>query len=129
VLMVDAPEHARHLEVIAAEAGVTLAVCIDLDMSSAFPRLYFGVRRSPVRTPGQAVALAKVIAEQPHLRLEGLMGYEAQIAGLPDNAPGGGAKNAVIRFLKRRSIAEIARRRTETVKALRAAGIELPLVN
>src|SRR5690606_28614693 len=62
VLMVDAPEHARHLEVIAAEAGVTLAVCIDLDMSSAFPRLYFGVRRSPVRTPGQAVALAKVIA-------------------------------------------------------------------
>jgi len=133
-LMVDAAEQAAHLNGLAAEAGVTLRVCIDLDMSSSFPGmhfpgLHFGVRRSPITKPEQAVALARVIAEQPHLELAGLMGYEAQIAGVPDNAPGGGAKNAVIRFLKRRSIAEIAKRRTDTVKALRAAGFELPLVN
>ena len=129
VLMVDAPEHATHLNALAGEAGITLPVCIDLDMSSDFPGLRFGVRRSPINRPEQAVALAKVIADQPNLELAGLMGYEAQIAGLPDNAPGGGLKNAVVRFLKRRSIAEIAKRRTETVHALREAGFELGLVN
>lgn len=128
-LMVDTHEQAAHLNALAAEAGVTLRVCIDLDMSSDFPGLRFGVRRSPIQAADGVVSLARAIADLPNLALVGLMGYEAQIAGVPDNAPGAVAKNAVIRFLKRRSIREIARRRTEAVAALAQAGFSLAIVN
>jgi hypothetical protein len=57
------------------------------------------------------------------------MGYESQIAGLMDEVPGQGAKNAVIRLLKRRSIPEVNERRRATVAALAAAGHALRFVN
>ena len=101
-------------------------VAIDLDCSTEFPHLYFGVRRSPVKTPTNALALARVIAAQWNgLKLVGLMGYEGQIAGLQDDAPGQGVRNTILKFLKRSSITEISQRRSATVAALRSAGFRL----
>src|SRR3546814_18488627 len=72
---------------IGVEHGVCLSLAIDIDMSSSFPGLYFGVRRSPVKTAEQAVLLARrIAASSGSLRLRGAMGYEGQIAGLPDRS-------------------------------------------
>lgn len=128
-LMVDEPEQLLPLSAAAQRAGVVLPVAIDLDMSSAFPGLHFGVRRSPVTTEAGALALARAIAGASHLKLDGLMGYEAQIAGLQDRLSGQRLKSAAVRALKRRSVAEIFARRGAVVAVLRADGHTLRFVN
>jgi len=128
-LMVDCAAQLERIDAVARAESVCMPVAIDLDMSSDFPGLRFGVYRSPVAGVAAALALAAEIARHPALRLDGLMGYEGQIAGLMDDVPGQGLKNAVVRFLKRRSIAEVNTRRHDTVAALKAAGHELRFVN
>jgi D-serine deaminase-like pyridoxal phosphate-dependent protein len=127
--MVDLPEHVERLAMIAARVGTVLPVCLDVDMSSRFPGLHFGVRRSSITTPTQALALFRQIQAYPGLRLEGVMGYEAQIAGVPDAVPGQGPRNAAVRALKAASAGEVAKRRAEVVLALRGAGAPLRFVN
>jgi D-serine deaminase-like pyridoxal phosphate-dependent protein len=128
-LMVDDAEQVARLAALAQAQGVVQPLAIDLDMSSSFPGLHFGVRRSPVNGVAKALALAAEIARHPALRLDGLMGYESQIAGLMDEVPGQGAKMAVVRALKRRSVPEINERRRATVAALTQAGHVLRFVN
>ena len=128
-LMVDGAEQVRRIASVAELEGVVQPLAIDLDMSSDFPGLHFGVLRSPIKGVEDALALAAEIARHPSLRLDGLMGYESQIAGLMDEVPGRTLKNAVIRLLKRRSIPEVNERRRATVDALAAAGHALRFVN
>ena len=128
-LMVDGAAQVQRIAAIAQAEGIVQPLAIDLDMSSDFPGLHFGVFRSPVNGVAPALALAAEIARHPSLRIDGLMGYESQIAGLMDQVPGQAAKNAVIRFLKRRSIPEVNERRRATVAALAAAGHHLRFVN
>ncbi|MBI2435477.1 MAG: amino acid deaminase/aldolase [Candidatus Hydrogenedentes bacterium] len=128
-LMVDCEAHVSNLEEYGARESVVVPVCIDLDMSTSFPGLYFGVRRSPVRTGEQALALWRCIQECPHVRLDGVMGYEAQIAGVQDSAPRARLKSAIIRRLKKRSLPQVRARRAAVVKALREAGARLQFVN
>jgi len=128
-LMVDSAEHVDRLEDAARRADAVIPVCLDLDMSSNYLGLHFGVRRSPVNTVEQALALSQRVLEQPHLRLDGVMGYEAQIAGLPDSLPGRPVRSAVLRLLKRRSVKAVADRRAATVAALRERGVALRFVN
>jgi D-serine deaminase-like pyridoxal phosphate-dependent protein len=97
-------------------------VCLDVDASLRIGRLHLGVRRSPLRTPADAVALAGA-AERRGLRVVGVMFYEAQIAGLPDTT-------AAVRLVKRRSAAELASRRGAVVRAVEdAVGVRLEIVN
>lgn len=128
-LMVDLEEHLEHLEALGSRRDVTIPLCMDLDMSMSLPGLHFGVRRSAISTPAQAVRLFEISKQCPHLRLDALMGYEAQIAGVQDDIPGAFAKSALVRALKGRSIRQLRERRTAVVAALRAAGCELALVN
>lgn len=129
VLMIDSVEHVEHLAAIAAREGVTLPVCLDLDVSLDLPGLHFGVWRSPVRTPDDALRVLAAIERSGHLRLDGVMAYEAQIAGVGDNAPGQGPKNALIRVLQRRSVRLVAARRAAVVRALTERGARLRFVN
>ncbi len=118
-LMVDGPEH---LGLLRAEApGVPLRLCLDVDASLRIGPLHLGVRRSPLRTPTDAAVLATT-AHAQGFRVSGVMFYEAQIAGLPDSSP-------AVRLVKRRSAAELARRRGEVVRAVEAAVGPLPIVN
>ena len=128
-LMVDGAAQVQRIAAIAKRHDVVQPLAIDLDMSSDFPGLHFGVFRSPVKGVKTALDLAAEIARHPSLRLDGLMGYESQIAGLMDTVPGQALKNAVIRLLKRRSIPEVNERRRATVAALAAAGHPLRFVN
>ena len=127
--MVDSVFHVEHLDAIGKQQDTVIQACIDLDMSSAFPGIYFGVNRSPVKTPEQALEIANRARELDHVVVDALMGYEAQIAGLPDSVPGQGVMNTLIRYMKKKSIKEIADRRTKVVSALNEAGHELAVVN
>ncbi len=126
-LMVDSKAHVAHIEAIAQQAGTVVPLCIDLDMSSDYGPIHFGVWRSGVRQEETAVSLAKSIAQSPHLQLDGVMGYEAQIAGLGD--VNGGLMSRVIRVLKGRSIPEVAQRRADIIAGIEAAGLTLRFVN
>jgi D-serine deaminase-like pyridoxal phosphate-dependent protein len=127
--MIDCEEHVDFLEQIGGEENVVFPICMDIDMSSAFPGLHFCVRRSSITEAPQALAVWNVVRRAKHVRLDGVMGYEAQIAGVQDRVPGSSAKNMLIAFLKRRSLAELRRRRAAIVEALRAEGCQLRFVN
>jgi D-serine deaminase-like pyridoxal phosphate-dependent protein len=130
ILMLDSVAHLDLIESAAGPAVRPLRVCIDLDMSwwPLGGRIKLGVKRSPIRTPAQASALAREIVRRPGLELAGLMGYEAHIAGLGDSPLGKRAQGPVIREIKRRSADEIAERRAAVVAAVSEVA-PLPLVN
>lgn len=128
-VMIDSTEHVHRLASIADEEDGAFLVAIDIDLSSQFPGLYFGVYRSPLRTVEDVLQLVKTIMHSSHLKLDGVMGYEAQIAGVVDAAPGQLMKNSIVRFLKKRSIKEISRKRTAIMKALHRERIPLRFVN
>ncbi|MFZ3452294.1 amino acid deaminase/aldolase [Arthrobacter sp. 7Tela_A1] len=97
-----------------------IRICLDADASWQAPVLGFiGTRRSPLHNADDAVALARCIAARPGFTLVGLMMYEGQVAGVGDNVPGGGPMNHVMRWVQRRSMAELAGRRTAIAGALR----------
>jgi D-serine deaminase-like pyridoxal phosphate-dependent protein len=128
-LMVDSVEHVEQIERVAQRHGVQLPLCLDIDMSSDFPGLHFGVWRSPLRTAAQVRPLIEHILASEHVQLAGVMGYEAQIAGVGDAQAGQVAKNALIRWLKQRSRQELAARRAEIVELVKECGVQLRFVN
>lgn len=94
----------------------TLRVAIDADASWRTPVLgHIGVRRSPVHDAAEVSRLARGIVARPGFRLVGLMMYEAQIAGQPDDV---GPGDPVIRWMQRRSDHELRDRRAAIVAAL-----------
>jgi D-serine deaminase-like pyridoxal phosphate-dependent protein len=121
-LMVDNIAHVAQTAAIAQRYGVRLPLCLDVDMSLIIPGLHFGVWRSPLRTAQQVRPIVEQITDSPHVYLDGIMGYEAQIAGVGDNFPGQRVKNALVQQLKRRSITELAKRRTEVVNLIEGYG-------
>nr|BBH93246.1 amino acid aldolase [Thermogemmatispora argillosa] len=128
-LMVDSLAHVEHIETIARRYGVRLPLCLDIDMSVDFPGLHFGVWRSPLRTAEQVRPLIARIMSSPHVWLDGIMGYEAQIAGVGDRYPGQLLKNALVTWLKRRSLSEIAARRAALVALIREYAPQVRFVN
>jgi D-serine deaminase-like pyridoxal phosphate-dependent protein len=96
-------------------------VCLDVDASLRVGPLHLGVRRSPVRTPEQAASLARAAVARG-LVVDGVLLYEAQIAGVPDTS-------AAVRMMKRRSAADLLRRRAAVVAAVTAVAGPLRFVN
>ncbi len=117
-LMVDGPEQ---LALVRAQTAAPVRVCLDVDASLRVGRVHLGVRRSPLRTPTDAAMLAAT-ADAQGFRVVGVMFYEAQIAGLPDSSP-------AVRYVKRRSAAELAHRRGAVVEAVEKAVGGLEIVN
>jgi D-serine deaminase-like pyridoxal phosphate-dependent protein len=128
-LMIDSIAHIDQIERVAEQYNVRLPVCLDIDMSVNFPGLYFGVRRSPLRAGNDVRPVIERLKHSEHVWLDGVMGYEAQIAGLGDQVPGQAAKNTLVQQLKKRSLSIIAQRRREVVDLVRTSGLELRFVN
>jgi D-serine deaminase-like pyridoxal phosphate-dependent protein len=130
IVMVDCAEHLDAIESVLGAGAAPVRVCIDLDASwwALGGRVKIGPKRSPVHTVEQAVALAREIERRPQLKLAALMAYEGQIAGVGDQPPGRRLRGAAIRFMQRRSAAELAERRGAVVAAIRELA-ELGIVN
>ncbi|HTJ45063.1 MAG TPA: alanine racemase [Kofleriaceae bacterium] len=127
-VVVDSDEHVRVLAEGARAANVALPIVIDVDMSyRPASVLHLGVRRSPLHDVDAVVALAAKIADTKGLRFHGLMGYEAQIAGLVDRDVGW--RGPAARWIKRRSRGDVAHTRAAIVEALRARGLAPTVFN
>jgi D-serine deaminase-like pyridoxal phosphate-dependent protein len=110
-----------HVELLASlDRPHGLRVAVDVDASLRLGRVHIGARRSPVRSPSDAAAVARA-AVAAGLDVVGLMFYDAQIAGLPDTSP-------AVRLVKRRSAASLLQRRAAVVAAVRQV-TDLEFVN
>ena len=108
---IDSVEHVRWLRDTLGERVRGLGVALDVDASVRVGRAHLGVRRSPTRTPAEALSVVRA-ALGVGLEVRGLMVYDAQVAGLPDSP--------AVRLLKRRSVAELVERRAAVVAAVRS---------
>jgi D-serine deaminase-like pyridoxal phosphate-dependent protein len=130
IVMVDCVEHLEMIESVLGKGAPPIRVCIDVDASWWWlgGRVKIGTKRSPIHSVEQAVALAREIEKRPQIELDALMAYEGQISGVGDLPPGQRLRGAAIRFMQKRSAAEIAERRGAVVAAL-GEFVELEIVN
>ena len=116
VIMVDSTEQ---LDLIPRGGGrVPVAIDLDVGFWTLAGRLKFGPKRSPIRTPAAAAALAAEIARRPHVELVGVMAYEGHIAGVADDVPRRGLENTVIRVMKHFAAGDVRERRAAMVAAI-----------
>jgi D-serine deaminase-like pyridoxal phosphate-dependent protein len=120
-VMADCREHLDALAAAGAAAGAPVRVCLDVDASwwALGGRVRIGAKRSPLRTVEDVVGLAREVVRRPELVLDGLMMYEAQIAGVGDAPPRNPVRGAALRTMQRASGREVADRRAAIVQAVR----------
>lgn len=130
IVMVDCVEHLEAIESVLGAGAAPVRVCIDLDASwwTLGGRIKVGPKRSPVHTVEHAVSLAQEIERRPQVELAALMAYEGQTAGVGDRPPGKRLRGATIRWMQRRSVAELTERRAAAVAAIREFA-DLEIVN
>jgi D-serine deaminase-like pyridoxal phosphate-dependent protein len=103
---------------IGSTTGAVVRVAIDIDAGLRLGRSHVGPKRSPLHDPDEVVAFARHVVERPGFRLVGVMTYEGQVAGVPDDVPGQRAKSVVVRRLKAASMTQLADRRRAISDAL-----------
>jgi D-serine deaminase-like pyridoxal phosphate-dependent protein len=122
------------LDLIDAARGAgteTVRVCLELDTSlrKLAGRLRIGALRSPLHDPEPLAALARTIAARPGFRLVGIMAYEGHVAGVGDAVSGRPVRSLAIRLMQSAARKELAARRAEAVRAVRAVTPGLEFVN
>jgi D-serine deaminase-like pyridoxal phosphate-dependent protein len=108
VVGVDSPAGIAQLDRAAAEVGVRPRVVVEVDT---------GMGRCGAQ-PGEAVvALARRVADAPHLRFAGVMGWEGHTAAIKDPAA------------KRAAVAAAVGQLTSSADLCRAAGLPVEIVS
>ncbi|PWK68789.1 D-serine deaminase-like pyridoxal phosphate-dependent protein [Streptomyces sp. CG 926] len=108
-----------------------IRVCLELDTALRLfgGRVRIGARRSPLREPAQLAELAHAVAARPGFRVVGLMAYEGHVAGVGDSLAGRPLRSRTIRLMQGAARKELAARRAEVVRAVRAVVPDLEFVN
>ena len=117
-LMVDDVAHLDAVDATRASRAVPVRVALDVDAGLRLGGQHVGPKRSPLHDTDDVVRLARTVAERPGFRLVGVMTYEGQVAGVPDDVPHQRAKSLVVRRLKQASMAQLRVRRQEIADAL-----------
>ncbi|GHB63181.1 alanine racemase [Streptomyces cirratus] len=130
-VMVDDPAQLELIERSRDGGTQEVRVCLELDTALHLlgGRIRVGARRSPLREPAQLAALARAVAARPGFRVVGLMGYEGHVAGVGDLLTGRPVRSRVIRLMQAAARKELAARRAEAVRAVRAVVPDLEFVN
>lgn len=128
-LMADHVDHLTLINRVGKTLKLAIPVCLDIDLSDNYPGLRFGVWRSSLTTLNALEVLLDQLKQFPYVQLDGIMGYEAQIAGVGDKVVGNGLKNRAIRWLKQRSIPRVRKRRSEALQLIQKKGYQLRFVN
>lgn len=120
-LAVDSQQGVDAMDRAGRSEGVRIkgVICIDMALTPFGGRVFLGVRRSPLRTPEQVLAFARDMQRREGVVVHGLLGYEAQVAGMGDDNRFEPAQNPVKRWVRRASARHCAARRSEMVEALR----------
>lgn len=108
-----------------------IRVCLELDTALHLfgGKVRVGARRSPLREPAQLAELARAVSARPGFRVVGLMGYEGHVAGVGDALAGRPLRSRAIRLMQGAARKELAARRAEAVRAVRAVVPDLEFVN
>ncbi len=127
--MVDRKEHVEILNSLALKHEIQLSICLDINLSQAYPFLYFGALRSSIKETKCLHSICKIIKNAHSLKLIGLMGYEAQVAGVGENIKGEFFKNLIKHLLKKISVKKIAQKRKEFSSIIKQNGFKLEFIN
>lgn len=128
-LMTDSKEHLELIEEAGRKMKVKFPVCVEIDLSKNYPGLRFGVWRSGIDNKESLGSYLRSLESKEHIKLCGLMGYEAQIAGLGDHSGGNFFTNKIIQQLKKWSVKHVKTWRTEALELIEQKGIKLQFVN
>jgi D-serine deaminase-like pyridoxal phosphate-dependent protein len=124
-IMVDDVAHLDVVDSVRSSRAVPVRVAIDVDAGLRMGGQHVGPKRSPLHDAVAVGALARAVAARPGFELVGVMTYEGQVAGVQDEVPSARARSAVVRRIKRLSLAQLAVRRAEVADALSAYDLEL----
>ncbi|WP_413756407.1 amino acid deaminase/aldolase [Streptomyces sp. MMBL 11-3] len=130
-VMVDDPAQLRLIDDARAGGREEVRVCLEMDTALKMlgGRIRVGARRSPLHSAAQAADLARTIARRPGFRLVGIMAYEGHIAGVGDSLRGHPFRSRAIRLMQATARKELAQRRADVVRAVRAVAPDLEFVN
>jgi D-serine deaminase-like pyridoxal phosphate-dependent protein len=117
-LMVDDPAHLDVVDSVRASHAVPVRVAIEVDAGLRVGGQHVGPKRSPLYEAADVAALARTVVDRTGFRLVGVMTYEGQVAGVPDDVPTQRAKSLVVRRIKSMSISQLRDRRREIADAL-----------
>lgn len=118
-LMVDDVAHLDVIDSVRSSKAVQIRVAIDIDAGLKLGNQHVGPKRSPLYEASAVVALARAVVARDGFRLVGVMTYEGQVAGVPDDVPTQRAKSLVVRRLKQASMTQLDVRRRAIAEALR----------
>ncbi|MFE1249073.1 amino acid deaminase/aldolase [Streptomyces sp. NPDC058735] len=106
-------------------------VCLELDTSLRLlgGRVRVGARRSPLHSPAEVADVARAVARRPGFEVVGIMAYEGHVAGVGDKVAGRPLRSRAVRLMQAAARRELAARRAEVVRAVRAVVPELRFVN
>ncbi|HET7432437.1 MAG TPA: amino acid deaminase/aldolase [Nocardioides sp.] len=110
-LMVDDIAQLDVVDAVRDSREVRVRVALDIDAGLRFGGQHVGPKRSPLYDVEDVVRLARHVTERAGFALVGVMTYEGQVAGVPDNVPSQRARSLVVRRLKSASMAQLAERR------------------
>ena len=114
-LMIDDRAHLDLIEACRPDGPVRVA--IDVDAGLRLAGSHVGPKRSPLHDPAGVVALAREAVGRG-FAVVGVMTYEGQVAGVPDDVPHQRARSLVVRRLQAASLAQLAGRRAAIAEAL-----------
>ncbi|HSH20199.1 MAG TPA: alanine racemase, partial [Draconibacterium sp.] len=130
-LMVDEPEQIEKINGVWEQKGGELRgkVCIDVDMSWKPLGMHLGVYRSSINSLSSFKSAFQYLEESPNLEFVGIMGYEAQIAGMGDQSPFSSLLNPAKKFIKRNSIKDVFAKRKAIHDFLKAENVQPEIFN
>ncbi len=85
--------------------------------------------RSPLHTLDDFIHVVQHVQRSQYCQFVGVMGYEAQIAGLTDSIPFATITNLIKRFIKYTSFKDVLHKRQQIKKWLTKEGISLEFFN
>jgi len=110
-LMVDDVAQLDVVDSIRSSHAVRVRVALDVDAGLRLGGQHVGPKRSPLHDVEDVVRLARHVTERAGFALVGVMTYEGQVAGVPDDVPSRRARSLVVRRLKAASMTQLAERR------------------
>ena len=117
-LMIDDVAHLDLVDSARGSQSEEIRIALDIDAGLRLGNQHVGPKRSPLYDRAAVVEIARMVTARDGFRLVGVMTYEGQVAGVPDDVPGQRAKSLVVRRLKQASVAQLGVRRQEIAEAL-----------
>lgn len=133
VLMIDSVDHVGAIDKFwkrfSSDNNYKARICIDVDMSYKPAGLHLGVYRSPIRTFEQFKKLFDMTRELENIEIAGIMGYEAQIAGMGEKNPFSPMLNPAKKIIKKLSAKDVYKKRQHIHQYLNEETFELNFYN